>query len=42
VARLRGHLADFERTPLREGLARTIEWFLVRPHLIDGEFSSAA
>jgi GDP-L-fucose synthase len=42
VARLRGHLADFERTPLREGLARTIEWFLARPHLIDGEYSSAA
>jgi GDP-L-fucose synthase len=42
VARLHGHLADFERTPLRAGLARTIEWFLARPHLIGDELSSAA
>ena len=42
VERLRGRLADFERTPLREGLARTIKWFEARPHLIAGEMSSAA
>jgi GDP-L-fucose synthase len=42
VERLRGHLTDFERTPLREGLARTINWFLARPHLIDEKMPDAA
>jgi GDP-L-fucose synthase len=42
VTSLRGHLPDFERTSLREGLARTIRWFEARPHLFDGALSSAA
>jgi GDP-L-fucose synthase len=42
VTKLRGHLPDFERTPLEEGLARTIRWFEARPHLIEGNASNAA
>jgi GDP-L-fucose synthase len=42
VKRLLGQLPEFERTPLREGLARTIRWFLERPHLIDTGLSGAA
>jgi GDP-L-fucose synthase len=42
VAKLRRHLPDLELLPLRDGLARTILWFLANPHLIDASLSGLA
>jgi GDP-L-fucose synthase len=42
VAKMRWHLPGFELTPLRAGLARTLEWFEDNPHLVDESRSAVA
>jgi GDP-L-fucose synthase len=42
VAQLRNLAPDLRLTPLREGLARTIEWFNDNPQLVDGSRSVTA
>jgi GDP-L-fucose synthase len=42
VARLRDLVPDWRLTPLREGLARTIQWFNDNPQLVDGSRSATA